>query len=229
MIAQVKSAYSWSYFGPVVNMLVFLLWRFGGKTYVKVWRVLSIDLNKLQKTDGSSSWPFVAIVGTSIALAWLWENGGKKIVTPYFGELYLQNMISWLLLTWGGWATGRHGRGKKVKNGWEDERGWGVSSTIASCPEKSIHHFHVFMSWLTLAIARSVATMTPRIDEVQAGVASRGLGWRWSNQMWSEVGLGWARRGTWWRSWCYSPPPLNISTCRHNHECRAHTERVYSK
>lgn len=68
--------------------------------------------------------------------------------------------------------------------------GWGVSSNIAaSCPEKSIHHFHVFMSWLTLAIARSVATMTPRIDEVQVGVASRGLGLRWSNQMRQEVGL----------------------------------------
>lgn len=30
-----------------------------------------------------------------------------------------------------------------------------LSSTIAvSCPEKSIHHFHIFVSWLTLAIAR---------------------------------------------------------------------------
>ena len=66
---------------------------------------------------------------------------------------------------------------KKVKNSQQDERGWGVSSTIASCSEKSIHHFHVFMSWLTLAIARSVVTMTLKIDEVQAGVASRGLGY----------------------------------------------------
>ena len=71
----------------------------------------------------------------------------------------------------------RDGRGKKVKNSQQDERGWGVFSTIASCLEKSIHHFHVFTSWLTLAIARSVVTMTIKIDEVQAGVASRGLGY----------------------------------------------------
>lgn len=57
--------------------------------------------------------------------------------------------------------------------------------------EKSIHHFHIFVSWLTLVIARNVAMMTQRIDEVQVGVASRGLRWRWSNQMWHEVGLGW--------------------------------------
>lgn len=42
-------------------------------------------------------------------------------------------------------------------------------SHSASCPEKSIHHSHVFESWLTLAIASSVAMMTRRIDEVQAG------------------------------------------------------------
>ena len=92
---------------------------------------------------------------------------------------------------------------RKWKMDRKDEWGWGVSSTIAaSCPEKSIHHFHVFVSWLTLPIARSVAMMTQRIDEVQAGVASRGLEWRWSNQMWCEVGLGWTTRETWWRSWC---------------------------
>lgn len=105
---------------------------------------------------------------------------------------------------------------RKWKMDRKDEWGWGVSSTIAaSCPEKSIHHFHVFVSWLTLAIARSVAMMTHRIDEVQAGVASRGLGWRWSNQMWCEVGPGWTTRGTRWRSWCYPLPSLTISICRH--------------
>lgn len=53
----------------------------------------------------------------------------------------------------------------------KDERGLNVSSAIvASCPENSIHHFHVFVSWLTLPIARSVAKLTQRIDEVQAGV-----------------------------------------------------------
>lgn len=33
--------------------------------------------------------------------------------------------------------------------------------------------------------------MTQRIDEVQVGVTSRGLRWRWSNQMWHEVGPRW--------------------------------------
>ncbi len=104
---------------------------------------------------------------------------------------------------------------RKWKMDRKDEWGWGVSSTIAaSCPEKSIHHFHVFVSWLTLAIARSVAMMTCRIDEVQAGVASRGLGWRWSIQM-CEVGPGWTTRGTRWRSWCHPLPSLTISICRH--------------
>lgn len=81
----------------------------------------------------------------------------------------------------------------------------GVSLQPSPLPvrKKSIHHFHVFVSWLTLPIARSVAMMTQRIDEVQVGVASRGLGWRWSNQMRYEVGLGWTTRGTWWRSWCH--------------------------
>lgn len=93
------------------------------------------------------------------------------------------------ILTQGGQTTGRRGKGKKK---WKmdpvDEWGWGVSSTItASCPENYIHHFHIYVSRLTLAIGRNVAMMTLRIDEVQAGVASRGLGWRWSNQMWLKV------------------------------------------
>lgn len=94
-------------------------------------------------------------------------------------------MIAWFLLTQEGQTTERRGRRKESEK-WigKMSEGGGVSSTIAaSCPEKSIHHFHVFVSWLTLAIARSVAMMTHRIDEVQAGVAGRGLGWRWSNQM----------------------------------------------
>lgn len=45
-----------------------------------------------------------------------------------------------------------------------------ASSFIAvSCPEKSIHHFHVFVSCLTLATVKSVGMITHRIDEVQVG------------------------------------------------------------
>lgn len=117
--------------------------------------------------------PFEAIVEAQLSL----QNEKKE--TTYFGGLYLWSMIVRLILTQEGQTTERRGSGgKKVKNGSERwARGWGVSSTIAaSWPEKSIHHFHVFVSRLTLPIARSVATMTQRIDEVQVGVASRGLG-----------------------------------------------------
>lgn len=77
----------------------------------------------------------------------------------------------------------------------KDNRGWGVSSNMdASCPEKSIHHFHVFVSRLTLAIARSVAMMTQRIDEVQVGVASRGFGVEMVKPDVAEGGAGWTER-----------------------------------
>lgn len=48
----------------------------------------------------------------------------------------------------------------------------GVSPQPPQLPvrKNSIHHFHVLMSWLRLAMARNVAMMTPRIDEVQVGV-----------------------------------------------------------
>lgn len=52
------------------------------------------------------------------------------------------------------------------------------SAAAASCPENAIYHFHVFVSLVTSPIARSVAQLTRTIDELQAGVASRGLGWR---------------------------------------------------
>lgn len=54
----------------------------------------------------------------------------------------------------------------------------GVSSAVVSCPEKSIHHFHVCVSQLTLAMRKTVVMMTRRIDEER-------LGGGWSNQMWT--------------------------------------------
>lgn len=103
------------------------------------------------------------------------------------------------------------GIGKKVKNGLE---GWvRVGCLFNDCcflsgkVHSSFSHLRVMAYF---GFSQNVAMMTQRIDEVQAGVASRGLGWKWSNQMWREVGLGWTRRGTWWRSWCYSLPSLTI-------------------
>lgn len=65
--------------------------------------------------------------------------------------------------------------GRKWKMDQKDQRGRGVSSNH-HCLEKSIHHFHILVLRLTLAVAESAAMKTQRIDEVQAGVAGRGLG-----------------------------------------------------
>ncbi len=148
--------------------------------------VPSVQKDLIQK----KGWSFKAIVETQLS----WENGKMQ---PHTLKGYIC----------GTWSLGLYWlkRDRQERDVWEerkwkmdrkDEWGRGVSKTIAaSCPEKSIHHFHVFVSRLTLPIARSVAMMTQRIDEVQAGVASRGLGWRWSNQMWCEVGPGWTGGG----------------------------------
>lgn len=166
--------------------------------------------NSAERLGTEKGWSFEAIVGTQLSR----EN---EKMQPHALESYICGTWSlgsyWLKRDRQQWDVAEE---RKWKMDGKDEWGWCVSSTIAaSCPEKSIHHSHVFVSWLTLPIARSVAMMTQRIDEVQAGVASRGLGWRWSNQMWCEVGLRWTTRGTWWRSWCCPLPPLTICICRH--------------
>lgn len=57
-------------------------------------------------------------------------------------------------------------------------RGASSAAAAASCPENAIYHFHVFVPLVTSPKARSVAQLTRTIDGLQAGVASRGLGWR---------------------------------------------------
>lgn len=73
-----------------------------------------------------------------------------------------------------------------MKNCCGDESTQGVSLAAVSCPEKSIHHFHVCVSQLTLAMRETVVMMTRRIDEVRLG------GWMVKPDVDSEAGK---RRG----------------------------------
>lgn len=83
----------------------------------------------------------------------------------------------------------RRGSGRKSEKwiGKMSEGGAAPQPSPLPVRKNSIHHFHVSVSRLTLPIARSVATLTQRIDEVQAGVASR-------------AGDGQTRCGAWCRA-----------------------------
>ncbi len=75
-------------------------------------------------------------------------------------------------------GLGRHGRGKlneKLLWRWE-HAGCLLGRRFLS--GKSIHHFHVCVPQLTLAMRETLVMMTRRIDEVW-------LGGGWSNQMWT--------------------------------------------
>ncbi len=75
-------------------------------------------------------------------------------------------------------GLGRHGRGKlneKLLWRWE-HAGCLLGRRFLS--GKSIHHFHVCVPQLTLAMRETLVMMTRRIDEVR-------LGGGWSNQMWT--------------------------------------------
>lgn len=67
----------------------------------------------------------------------------------------------------------RRGSGRKSEKwiGKMSEGGATPQPSPLPVRKNSIHHFHVSVSRLTLPIARSVATLTQRIDEVQAGAA----------------------------------------------------------